>query len=160
MTKEIIAIAAALILLVIGFLGVFVPLVPGVPLAWLGILIYALLTDFTGLSLTSVLVFLGLTILSMIVDFIAPLAGAKKYQASKFGIVGCSLGLLLGLFFGPLGIIFGPIAGAFLGELLAGKKTEQAVKSALGTFLGFLASAILKIIVILIMAGFFIASLF
>lgn len=160
MVSNIIAIIVAVVLLAVGFLGVFLPLVPGVPLAWLGIFIYALLTDFTDLSLTVVLVFLGLTILTIIVDFAAPLIGAKKYQTSKFGIIGCSLGLLLGLFLGPLGIVFGPIAGAFLGELLAGKRTDKAIQSALGTFFGLLTSAILKVIVILIMTGFFIAALF
>lgn len=160
MAQNIIAIIIAAVFLLIGFLGVFLPLVPGVPLAWTGIFIYGLITDFESLSLTAVLIFLGLTILTMVVDLAAPALGAKKYQASKFGLIGCALGLLLGLAFSPIGIILGPIAGAFLGELLAGKKSDKAIQSAFGTFFGFLASAILKLLVILIMAGFLIASLF
>ena len=149
------------VLMFLGLVGVIVPFLPGVPLAWLGIFIYAVSTNFEKISLTAVLVFLALTVLLFFLDLLAPMLGAKKYKASKYGILGVFLGAILGIiFFGPLGIIIGPLAGAFLGELLANKKPEQASKSAFGAFLGFIISALIKLIIILIMIGFFIFSLF
>ncbi|HEY92169.1 MAG TPA: DUF456 domain-containing protein [Dehalococcoidia bacterium] len=149
------------ILMVIGLLGVVLPILPGIPLSWLGFFIYALGTGFERISIVTVVIFTILTVLTLILDFAAPMLGAKKYQASKLGIFGAFLGFTIGIFvIGFWGIILGPFIGALLGELIAGRKPKQAIRSALGAFLGFIASTLFKIIVILTMAGFFIASLF
>jgi uncharacterized protein YqgC (DUF456 family) len=148
------------LMILIGLLGIFLPFLPGVPIAWLGIFIYAYFTNFETLPLLTVLIFFLLTLLTIVLDFVAPLIGAKKYQASSQGILGASLGLILGIFvFGPLGIILGPLAGAFFGEILAGKESSQALRSASGTLIGLLVGSLIKILVIMIMAGFFIHSL-
>lgn len=100
-------------------------------------------------------------VITLVLDFVAPMLGAKKYRASKFGIFGALLGFITGIFaLGLWGIILGPLVGAFLGELLARRRPKQAFGSALGAFLGFVAGTLFRIIVILVMAGFFIASLF
>lgn len=152
----------ALAIAFIGLAGVFLPFLPGVPIVWLGLAIYAYLTGFATLSLTTVLVFLGLTFLTIILDFLAPIIGAKSYKASKYGITGAFLGMILGLLIlGPIGIIVGPFAGAFLGEFWLGRKeSEEAFKASLGTVIGFLAGALIKTALILVMLGFFIAALF
>ena len=158
--NSIIAIIITFFLIGIGLLGVVVPFLPGVPIAWLGLFIYALATDFTTLSLTTVLVFLGLTVLTFAFDIVLPLLGAKRYHATRFGLIGASLGLLLGLItLGPLGVLLGPFIGAFVGELLAGRQSDSALRAAFGAFLGFLVSSFLKIALVLVMAGFFIAAL-
>src|SRR3989344_2375443 len=155
MFGQIITILLGFFLTALGLLGVFLPFLPGVPIAWLGIFLYAYLTDFTAISLTAVMIFLALTVLTIILDFIAPIIGAKTYKASRYGIWGSFLGLTVGIFtLGPIGIIVGPFAGAFLGELLSRKEPKQALKSSFGTLVGFLAGALIKIIVILIMLGF------
>ena len=147
--------------MIVGILGVVLPVLPGIPLAWLGLFIYALATGFERVSIATVVVFFLLMLITLILDFAAPMLGAKKYQASKFGIFGAFLGFIAGIFtLGLWGIILGPLVGAFLGELLARRKPKQAFGSALGAFLGFVAGTLFKIIVILVMAGFFIASLF
>jgi len=147
--------------MVVGLLGVVLPLLPGIPLSWLGLFIYALGTGFERISITTVVVFFILTVLTLVLDFAAPMLGARKYRASKFGSFGAFLGFMVGIFvLGFWGIILGPFIGAFLGELIARRKPKQALGSALGAILGFVAGALFKIIVILIMAGFFIASLF
>jgi uncharacterized protein YqgC (DUF456 family) len=149
------------ILMVVGLFGVVLPLLPGIPLSWLGLFIYALGTGFERISIATVVVFFILTVLTLVLDFAAPMLGAKKYQASKLGVFGAFLGFTVGIFiFGFIGIILGPLIGAFLGELIAKKKPKQALGSALGAFIGFVAGTLFKIIVILVMAGFFIASLF
>jgi len=148
------------VLMVVGLLGVVLPILPGVPLAWLGLFIYALGTDFQRISIATVVVFFILTVLTLVLDFAAPMLGARKYRASKFGVFGAFLGFTVGIFvLGFWGIILGPFVGALLGELIVGRKPKQALGSALGAFLGLVAGTLFKIILILIMAGFFIASL-
>ncbi len=161
MVGEIILVLFTFFLFGVGFLGMFLPFIPGVPLAWLGMFIYAYVKHFEPISLTTVLVFLGLTLLTLVIDVVAPLIGAKRYHASKYGVAGSSLGLILGLIaLGPLGIIVGPFVGAMIGEIAAGRRTQEAWHSAVGTFIGFLAGSLIKLIVILAMLGFFIVALF
>jgi len=149
------------ILMLTGLLGVVLPLLPGIPLAWLGLFIYAIGTGFDRISIATVVIFFVLTVLALALDLAAPMLGARKYKASKWGVLGAFLGFTAGIFvLGPWGIILGPLAGALLGELLAGKRVTQALRSALGTFVGFVAGTLFKIVLILVMAGFFIASLF
>src|SRR3989344_993432 len=112
MLGEILLIMVVLALFAVGFLGIFLPIVPGVALAWLGLFIYAIVQDFQTISLTTVLIFLGLTLFTWITDFLAPMIGAKKYHASRYGVIGSSLGLLIGvLILGPIGIVAGPFLG-------------------------------------------------
>jgi uncharacterized protein YqgC (DUF456 family) len=149
------------ILLVAGLGGAIVPALPGVPLAWLGLFIYALATGFERISIAAIVVFFVLMLFTLILDITAPLLGAKKYRASKFGIIGAFLGFVVGIFvLGLWGIILGPLLGAFLGELIARGKPKQALGSALGTFLGFIAGTLFKTVLVLVMVGFFIASFF
>jgi uncharacterized protein YqgC (DUF456 family) len=149
------------VLMVVGLAGVFLPFLPGVPLAWLGLFIYALGTGFDKISILTVVVFFILMLLTLLLDFVAPMLGAGKYRASKYGIIGTFLGFTVGIIaFGFWGIILGPFVGAFLGELIAKRPPKQALKSALGAFLGFVAGTLFKTIYILIMFGFFIISLF
>ena len=158
---EALIILLVFILFAAALAGVFLPFLPGVPLAWFGLLIYALYTDFQSFSLTKLLVFLGLTLFTLIVDIVAPMLGAKRYKASAHGVIGSTVGLLFGTFaLGPIGILLGPLIGAFLGELLAGKHQEAAMHSAMGVFVGFVAGSLIKLVIILTMLGFFVASLF
>jgi uncharacterized protein YqgC (DUF456 family) len=149
------------ILMLVGLVGVVMPYLPGIPVAWLGLFIYAIGTDWERISVTTIIVFAAITVFALLLDFIAPLLGAKKYKASKWGIIGASIGLFLGIIiFQMWGIIIGPLLGAFIGELIAKKPAGQAFKSALGTFVGFIFGSLMKIVLILVMAGFFIVSLF
>ena len=144
-----------------GLVGIFLPLLPGVPLAWLGLFIYAFATGFTAIPLLHIFIFLFLTLLTIAIDIAAPIIGAKKYDASKYGLGGAGLGFLIGVAtLGPLGVIAGPLLGAFAGELLSGKTSEKASRSAWGVFLGFLAGSLLKLIIVLAMAGFLLISFF
>ena len=149
------------ILMVAGLLGVVSPVLPGIPLSWLGLFFYALGTGFERISITTVVVFFVLMVIALLIDFLAPMLGAKKYRASKLGVFGAFLGFIFGIFiFGFWGIILGPFFGALIGELLASRRIKKSIGSAFGTFVGFIIGALFKIIVVLIMAGFFIASLF
>lgn len=155
------AIFIAAILFIVGAWGVILPGLPGVPLAWLGLFIYAYHFQFQKISLATSMVFLGLTLLTIVLDIVLPIVGLKKFKPTRFGVVGAVIGLLIGLFTGgPVGIIIGPFIGALLGELLAGTELRRALTVSGGTVVGFLASAFLKLVLIAIMFGFFIFSFF
>ena len=155
------SIVLCFILLIIGSLGVVLPVLLGIPLAWLGLFIYALATGFEKISVATIVIFFVLMAISMVVDFIAPLLGAKKYRASKLGILGTFIGSVVGIFIlGFWGIILGPLVGAIAGELLARGNLKQALKTGGGTMVGCVFGSLFKLVLILIMAGFFIASLF
>ena len=79
------------VLMLIGLLGVVLPGLPGVPLCWLGLFIYALGTGFERIPILTVVVFFVLMLLTLVLDFVAPMLGARKYRASKFGIFGAFL---------------------------------------------------------------------
>ncbi len=147
------------ILLLLGFAGVFLPVLPGVPLAWLGLLIYAIGTGFEKISVTATVIFSVLMLLTLAFDLAAPMLGAKKYQASKWGVMGASLGLLVGILtMGFVGTIVGPLLGALVMEFIAKREPVPAMKAALGTFVGFIAGTLFRTIVVLTMIGFFIVS--
>ena len=149
------------LLMVVGFIGIFAPVLPGIPIAWLGLFIYAIGTGFERISLTTTIVFAALTALILLLDFLAPMLGAKKFKASALGVLGAFIGLIVGvLFLGFWGIILGPFLGAFLFELMAKKQAKGAAKAALGTVVGYLAGALVKVIFLFVMAGFFIVSWF
>ena len=148
-------------LLLAGLAGIILPFLPGVPLAWLGLFIYALGTGFSTLSVTTIIVFGVLTVLTLILDFLAPLLGARKYRATCWGVLGASAGLLLGiLLFAPWGLILGPFLGALAGELLSGRTPGIAWRVAGGAVVGFLAGTLVKMVVVLVMIGYFVVALF
>lgn len=160
MTSEIILIILSFVLVLTGVVGVVLPFLPGVGIAWLGMLLFAYATGFSAITLKIVLIFLGLSVLTFILDFAAPLLGAKKYQASKFGILGSFLGFIFGvMLFGPVGILVGPFVGAFLGEYFSGRKPEEAAQSAKGAIIGFFIGSLVKLSLVLAMLGVLIAAL-
>ena len=78
-------------------------------------------------------------------DMVMPSVGAKKFDCSKLGVWGSLIGAIAGVFFFPWGLILGPFIGAFVGELIAGKKFTSSIKGAMGAFVGFATGVVLKI---------------
>ena len=134
------------ILILIGIVGSVLPVIPGPPLAWLGLLLLSFIQNST-LSVGFIVIMAAIMIVVTVLDFLIPIWGTKKFGGSKAGVTGSTLGLVIGLFFGPPGIILGPFVGAFLGEIIAnGTELKLALKSATGSFIGFLLSTGLKLI--------------
>lgn len=147
------------ILVFLGILGGFLPVLPGPPLGFAGLL----LLHFTSLAEFSVtfLVVMGVIVLLVsILDYLVPILGAKRFGGSRLGVVGCVVGLLLGIFiFPPFGIIIGPFLGAIIGELINGDDLNKAVKSGFGSFLGYLFGTGIKLALSFVMAYFYVERL-
>lgn len=155
---DIVWIVIASIFILGGIVGSVVPLLPGPPLSYLGFLIVQLRSD-PPFSLKFILIWAGVVIVVSVLEYVIPVYGTKKFGGSKYGLWGCSIGLVAGLFFGPWGIFLGPFVGAFVGELIANNQSDQALKAALGSFIGFLFSTLLKLVVCVVMAWYFVAAL-
>lgn len=146
---DIALVIAAVILLVAGFLGTFLPVIPGPPLAWLGLLA----ANFSSYSHIGIwpLIITGIVAAAVtILDNVFPAIFTKRSGGSKAATIGSTIGLIAGIFVGPLGIIAGPFIGAFIGELIyTNGQAEKSLKSAWGAFLGFLFGTGLKMITVL-----------
>ena len=149
------------ILVLVGLVGTILPFIPGVPIAWLGLFIFAIGTSFKRISVITIIIFFIVTLLTFAFDLFASIMVARNFKASELGIWGGRLGSFLGnVTLGYPGMIIGPFLGTILGELMDKKQPGQALKIAFGTILGIIAGVLLKIIVVLTMLGFLIASWF
>ena len=147
-----------IILLLAGLAGCFVPLLPGPPLAYMALLVLQLRAE-PPFSLNFLLLWAVLVALVTLLDYVIPVYGTKKFGGTQAGVWGCTLGLVAGFWLGPLGIIIGPFVGAFVGEWLADRNSEKALRAAIGSFIGFLAGTVLKLVVCGVMAYYFILAL-
>lgn len=156
---EIFLVVIALFLMILGILGSFLPVLPGPLTSWAGLLVLHF-TEGVEMSQTFLIVTLLVAILIYVLDYIIPAIGTKRFGGSRAGMIGTTLGLLVGLFSPiPFGIIIGPFIGALIGEMIHRNDMEKALKAAFGSFLGFIASTFLKFIVAIIYLGFFIIKL-
>jgi len=150
-----------LILAVMGLIGCILPIIPGPPLSFISLLILSLARDWTPFSPTFLIVMGALTAITFILDYIIPVVGARKYGATKYGLWGSILGMILGLFFfPPFGLFLGGFIGAMAGELLAGKKGDEALKAGLGVFIGTLLATGLKFGLCGVMLFFYLREMF
>ena len=145
---------------ILGFLGAFVPVIPGPIVSWLALLCLYY-TDYNIYTSKFLVITAIVAIAVLVLDYIIPSLATKKLGGTKYGVWGSTFGLLIGLFLGPLGIIIGPFAGAYIGELLNdSKNTKRAMLSALGSFIGFLTSTVLKAIVSIVFGYYFFTAVF
>jgi len=146
-------------LILIGLVGCIIPVIPGPPLSFLGMI--ALHFTHWGPFESDLIWTMGLlAFVATILDYIVPIWGTKKLGGSKTGVWGASIGMLVGLFLGPVGIILGPFIGAFAGELLHNNNAKRALKAALGAFVGLLTGIILKLIASGFITYYFFKELF
>ena len=147
------------ICLLIGTVGCVVPVLPGVILAWAGLL-SAYFSHYCNIP-TILLVATGITTaIISVLDNMIPIYLTKKTGGSKAGMWGSTIGLIVGIFVGPWGIVLGPFAGALVGELIHDNRDmKRAIKSASGAFLGFLLGTGLKLVLCGFLIWIFIQSL-
>jgi len=146
---ETLLIIGGITLIIIGFVGSALPVLPGPPLAWVGYLLLRWTDRIADNESYDTLLWIMLLVVIVVtvLDYVVPVWGTKKWGGSRRGMIGATVGLIIGLFLGPLGIILGPFAGAFIGELSSGKKEKEALRAGWGSFLGFLLGVGLKLMV-------------
>lgn len=125
----------AVILGILGVIGSVIPAMPGPPLSWLGLL---LLYFSGGCTSTLLFIWLGVTTLVTLFDYLFPAWIAKATGGHKEASWGALIGMIAGIFLTPIGMLAGALAGAFIGEYVFAKNDGRgSVKAALGAFLGF-----------------------
>lgn len=144
---DVLIIIIIIALLLAGIAGTVVPFIPGVPLVFIGIAAYGWYEGFHLITPKYLAVIASLTVLSMIMDYLSTVLGAKIFGSSKQGTWGALAGTFLGLFFfPPLGIFIGPWAGAVIGEIVAGNEANKALKVGLGTVAGLFSGIVFNLV--------------
>ena len=143
---DIILIVISALCMIAGLAGCILPFLPGPPIAYVGLIILHF-TDKVQYSTTQLIVWLLIVAVLQVLDYFTPMLGSKYSGGSKWGNWGCIIGTLVGLLFLPWGIILGPFLGAVIGELLGNKEFSQALKSGVGSLLGFIFGTLLKFVV-------------
>ena len=158
---DILFIILSVIFLLVGMVGVIVPVLPGVPLCWFGLLMLKFAPSFRDeISWTTLIVLGVIALVISILDNLLPVWGTKRMGGNKTVVWGATIGLIAGLFFAPLGIIFGPFVGAFIGGIVSGAKVLSATKHAAGAFVGFLVGMMLKFGMVGVILFFYVRTLF
>jgi len=158
-TSTILWIAAAL-LLIAGFAGIVLPALPGVLLVFAGLVFAAWAEGFAYVGWGTISILAALTIASYVIDALAGLLGAKRFGAGKYGLIGATIGTLVGLALGLPGIILGPFIGAVLGELYAQKDLRSAGIAGLGVWIGIAVGTATRIAIAFVMVGVFLLARF
>ena len=155
MTTQILLYVLAALLIVIGTIGTVLPALPGVPIVYAGMFLAAWVGDFNQIGWPTLTILGVLTALSVIVDLLASVLGAKRVGASGWALFGAAAGTVIGLFFGLVGLIFGPFFGAVAGELIAGSTLKRSAGVGVGAWLGFIFGTLAKIALCFTMLGVF-----
>lgn len=156
---EIIWIILGILCVFTGIAGSFLPVIPGPSLSYIGLL-FLQLTDTPPFGISFLLIMAFIVALVTVAENFIPAYGTKRWGGSRSGITGSMMGLLIGIFFfPPFGLIIGPLAGAFMGEIIAGRNSDKALRSAMGSFIGLLAGTLLKFITALVIGYYFITNM-
>ncbi len=147
------------LLILIGLAGTLLPALPGIPLVYAGMFLAAWADHFQRIGWVTLAVLGALCLIALAIDFFASLVGAKRVGASGWALFGAAAGTVVGLFFGLAGVLAGPFVGALAGELVAGGTLRRATSVGLGTWLGMVLGALVKVALAFTMLGVFAVAL-
>jgi len=134
------------LLIILGMVGSFMPIIPGPLTSWFGLFIFNLIPT-AEIDSTILVITLIIAIIIFILDNLIPIYGSKYFGATKYGIIGASIGLVVGILSPiPFGILIGPIFGALIGELMFNNDLKKSIKSSIGVLIGFVASSLIKFV--------------
>jgi uncharacterized protein YqgC (DUF456 family) len=150
--------AIAIILMIVGIAGCLLPVLPGPPLSYLGLVVLHF-SRFADISRNLFIILAVVAVVVTVIDYIVPIWGTRRFGGSKYGMRGATVGLIIGLFLGPFGIIIGPFIGAVVGELIFKDDVKYALKAGFGSLLGFLTGVGLKLAASLLMTFYFVRAL-
>ena len=144
------------LLVVIGLAGTVLPMLPGVPLVFAGLLLAAWIDGFAHVGWSLLLVLALLTLLSLVVDLAASSLGARGAGAGRAAMLGAAVGTLVGLFFGLVGLVIGPFLGAAAGQFLVRQNVIEAGRAGVGAWVGFVLGSLAKLALGLVMVLIFV----
>lgn len=149
--------AVTLSLFVAGLAGAVLPFLPGPLILFLAALLHTWLMPERGMSTWGIVLLAVLLVVSYVADMASSAMGARWFGASRWGILGVLLGGLVGLFYGFLGLIIGPIVGGLLFEVVVARRDWKAgVKSTWGSVVGTGVGLVMRIVLSLgMVAAFF-----
>lgn len=150
-TEEIFGLSLALLVMLIGLIGSLLPVLPGPPLVLAAAIIHRLVFGQASINNWVLITLIWLTIVALVLDFLASVLGTKKFGSTWRGMVGAVVGGVIGLFFALPGIILGPFLGAMLFELLGDKELKEAVHAGLGATVGLLLGIVGKFVICVVM---------
>jgi uncharacterized protein YqgC (DUF456 family) len=143
------------LLMAAGLAGSLLPFVPGPPLIFAGALVYAFATGWTPIGIGRLAILGTLTVLAYGLGHVAAGLGAKRFGGSWWAVVGALVGAVIGVFAGPLGLLFGPVIGAIAGEFLHSGDLEESTRSGLGALVGMAAGIVATLGVAIVMVALF-----
>ena len=149
----------AVLMIIVGIAGTVLPALPGVVLVFAGIALAAWIDSFTVISGWTVGLLAVLTVIGVAVDYVAQLLSAQRAGATTLGIAGAAVGTVVGIFTGLVGLLFMPLIGAAIGEFIAHRDLLRAGRVGAATWVGLLVGAVLKLAIVFMMAGIFVAAL-
>jgi len=161
---DIFLVILGILFLLTGIIGSILPVIPGPPIGFAGMFLLRF-TRFVEPGQVEkydnlLWIFAFVTLVVTVLDYFVPVWGTKKFGGSKAGTWGAAIGIVVGLFFGPVGLILGPFLGAFVGEMLAGKDQKSSLKAGFGSLLGFVFGVAMKISITVLMCFYFFRELF
>jgi len=140
----------AVLLVLIGFIGLFLPVLPGIVFVFAGLLLAAWIDGFALVSETTMVIIGVFALMAWAIDFFASYFTAKKAKASKLALIGTLIGALLGILGGVVGLIVGPIIGAAVGEFISRRNSSDATRVGLAAGLGFVLALVMKLVIAII----------
>lgn len=140
---------------VTGLSGLLLPLIPGAPVLFLGLLFGAWADNFHYVGVWTLMVLVGMTGLTYLVEFAASILGVKKFGGSRRAMAGAAIGGIVGLFLGIPGILLGPLFGAVIGELSLQRSLDEASRAGFGTVVGLAIGVAGKLAIGIAMVGLF-----
>lgn len=137
----------AFVLAILGIAGCIVPALPGTLLSYGGLLC-AYFTSWSQMGSTALWIWLAVCVAVSLADYLLPAWMTKRFGGSHAGSVGATIGVFVGFFLGPAGIILGPFVGAVAGELVHDRRDmAKALVVGVGSFLSFIVGTGAKLIV-------------
>lgn len=150
---------ATIVLMACGLIGAVLPVIPGTTIILAAAILHRVMAGSEkGISWVALAALILLTLISYGLDFASSYFGAKYFGASRWGVAGAVLGGIIGVFTGFVTLLVLPIAGAIVGELIAGKRLIKAGKAGWGTLLGNLAGMVAKLLIALAMVIVFLMN--
>jgi uncharacterized protein YqgC (DUF456 family) len=150
-----------LLLAFVGLVGCILPVIPGPPISFLSLIVLSYARHWEPFSTTFLVVMGVIASIVVLLDYIIPAGGARRYGASKAGVAGSMIGMFVGFFFvPPFGIFIGAFLGAIIGELVIRKGGKEALRAGWGVFVGFVVSTGIKMAFACVVLFFYITELF